>query len=426
MFGRLTKAAATAAAVLALAGANPAAAKTVELNMYYPISVGGPLTKVVDGMVTAFQKNNPDIKVNAIYAGNYDDTRVKALAAVKGGQSVQLSVLFSIDAYDLIEQGIVVPFDDVAKSKEDKAWMTSFYPGLMANGVVNGKTWGIPFQRSTIVMYYNKTAFKEVGLDPNHPPTTWTEMVSAAQKLTKPDGSRWGLMIPSTGYPYWMFGALAKQNGELLMDANGTKTFFDRPNVVEALQFWRDLSVKHKVMPEGTVQWGTLRQSFLEGKTAMMWHSTGNLTAIRKNAPFDFGVSMLPSNREPGSPTGGGNFYLFKKSSPEEQKAALKLVKFMTAPERAAEWSIATGYMGVSPASYETPALKSYIKDFPQAAVARDQLKVAVAELSTYQGGRIRKTLDDAIQAVLTGGKTAQAALSEAQAQADRLLKPYR
>ena len=231
---------------------------------------------------------------------------------------------------------------------------------------------------------------------------------------------------PSTGYAYWMFGALAKQNGEQLMSADGTQTYFTKPHVVEALQFWRDLGAKDKVMPQGTIEWGTLRQSFLEGKTAMMWHSTGNLTAVKKGASFDFGVAVLPANREPGSPTGGGNFYLFKKASPDERMASLKLVKFMTSPERAAEWSIATGYMGVSPASYETPALKSYAKDFPPAAVARDQLKNSVAELSTYQGGRIRKALDDAIQATLTGTKTAPEALAEAQAQADRLLKAYR
>ncbi len=423
MFGRLSKTAA-AAAVATLLGAGPASA--VELTMYYPVSVGGPLTKVVDGMVAEFEKANPDVKVNAIYAGNYDDTRVKALAAMKAGQPVQLSVLFSIDAYDLIEQDVVVPFDEVAKSADDKAWLQSFYPGLMANGVINGKTWGIPFQRSTIVMYYNKDAFREVGLNPDAPPATWSEMVDAAKKLTKADGSRWGVEIPSTGYAYWMFGALAKQNGELLMSADGTKTFFDKPNVVEALQFWRDLGAKHKVMPEGTVEWGTLRQQFLEGKTAMMWHTTGNLTAVKGSAKFDFGVSVLPGNREPGSPTGGGNFYLFKSASPEERTAALKLVKFMTAPERAAEWSIATGYMGVSPASYETPALRAYAREFPPAAVARDQLKNSVAELSTYQGGRIRKALDDAIQATLTGAKPAKEALAEAQAQADRLLKPYR
>ena len=85
-----------------------------------------------------------------------------------------------------------------------------------------------------------------------------------------------------------------------------------------------------------------------------------------------------------------------------------------------------TGYMGVSPAAYETQKLKDYVKAFPYAAVARDQLQYATAELSTYQTGRVRKGLDDAIQAALTGSKTPEAALKEAQAQADRLLKQYR
>ena len=69
-------------------------------------------------------------------------------------------------------------------------------------------------------------------------------------------------------------------------------------------------------------------------------------------------------------------------------------------------------------------AIRSYY-EFPPAAVARDQLENSVAELSTYQGGRIRKALDDAIQAALTGAKPAKEALGEAQAQAQRLLKPY-
>jgi sn-glycerol 3-phosphate transport system substrate-binding protein len=59
--------------------------------------------------------------------------------------------------------------------------------------------------------------------------------------------------------------------------------------------------------------------------------------------------------------------------------------------------------------------------------VARDQFKYATAELATFQTGRVRKLLDDAIQAALTGQKTpAAAALKAAQSEADRLLKPYR
>jgi len=157
-----------------------------------------------------------------------------------------------------------------------------------------------------------------------------------------------------------------------------------------------------------------------------MWHSTGNLTTVKKNAKFDFGVDMLPAKKRRGTPTGGGNFYIFKKTSPEERAAALKLIKFMTAPERSAEWSMKTGYMGISPAAYATAKLQDYVAGFPYAAVARDQLEFATAELSTFETGRVRKALDDAIQATLTGSKSAGEALTEAQATADRLLKGYR
>jgi len=394
--------------------------------MYYPVAVGGPLTKIVDGMVADFMKQNPDIEVNAIYAGNYNDARIKALAALKSGQPAQLSVMFSIDLYELIEQDAIVAFDDVVQTDEEKAWLKSFYPTLMENGTTGGKTWGIPFQRSTIVMYYNKDAFKAAGLDPEKAPESWDELVAAGKKLTKADGSQWGMMIPSTGYPYWMFGALAMQNDQVLMNGAGNETNFAAPATVEALQFWKDLGAKHKVMPEGTIEWGTLRKNFLEGKTAIMWHSTGNLTTVKKKAAFDFGVAMLPAKKRRGTPTGGGNFYIFKKTSPEERSASMKLIKFMTSPAQSANWSMQTGYMGISQAAYDTSELQDYVKGFPYAAVARDQLNFATAELSTYETGRVRKSLDDAIQAALTGSKSPEDALKEAQTTADRLLKPYR
>ena len=407
-------------------GLTASAQAATELTMYYPVAVGGPLTKVVDGMVADFMNENPDIKVNAIYAGNYNDARIKALAALKSGQPAQLSVMFSIDIYELIEQDAIVAFDDIVSTPEEKAWLDSFYPTLMQNGRTAGKTWGIPFQRSTIVMYYNKDAFRAAGLDPEQPPATWDELVAAGKKLTKDDGSQWGMMIPSTGYPYWMFGALTMQNDQVLMNGAGDQTNFDAEGTVGALEFWKDLGATHKVMPEGTIEWGTLRQNFLEGRTAIMWHSTGNLTVVKNKANFDFGVAMLPANKRRGTPTGGGNFYIFKQTSAEERVAAMKLIKYMTSPQTSANWSMKTGYMGVSPAAYETADLQEYVKDFPYAAVARDQLEFATAELSTFQTGRVRKLLDDAIQAALTGAKTPAEALSEAQASADRLLKAYR
>ena len=429
MFRRLRTAVRSLGLALSFVFGLSYAALAVELTMYYPVAVGGALTKIVDGLVADFMKENPGIKVNAIYAGNYNDARIKALAALKSGKPAQLSVMFSIDIYELIEQGAIVAFDDIVETAEEKAWLKSFYPSLMENGKTQGKTWGIPFQRSTIVMYYNKDAFRDAGLDPNKPPQSWDELTSMGKKLVKKSNgntSRWGAMIPSTGYLYWMFGALTMQNDQVLMNGDGNQTYFNAPATVEALTFWKDLGSKHGIMPAGTIEWGTLRKNFLEGKTAIMWHSTGNLTVVKKKANFDFGVAMLPAMKRRGTPTGGGNFYIFKKSSPEERKASMKLIRFLTQPERTAEWSMKTGYIGTRPDAYATEQLKKYVVEFPPAAVARDQLKFATAELSTFQTGRVRKLLDDAIQAALSDKKSPKDALEAAQKQADRILKRYR
>jgi sn-glycerol 3-phosphate transport system substrate-binding protein len=209
------------------------------------------------------------------------------------------------------------------------------------------------------------------------------------------------------------------------MNQAGTVTYFDKPAVIQALQFWVDLSRKDKIQPEGTIEWGTTPKDFFERKTAIMWTTTGNLTNVRTNAGFPFGVAMLPAHQGRGSPTGGGNFYLFKKMTDEERNAAFKFVKWMTTPERAADWGIATGYIAVRPDAWDTPVMKKYVADFPAAAVARDQLKYAVAELSTHDNQRVSKALNDGIQAALSGRKTPEQAMKDAQQEAVRILRPY-
>ncbi|HEX3632210.1 MAG TPA: ABC transporter substrate-binding protein [Casimicrobiaceae bacterium] len=402
----------------------------VDISFYYPVAVGGPITKIIDKFATDFEKENPGIKVHPIYSGTYQDSITKALTAVKSNDAPAMSVLLSTDMYTLIDEDAIVPWDPLIRTAEDKAWLQGFYPAFMENSQTGGKTWGIPFQRSTIVLYYNKEMFKEAGLDPNHPPETWKEMAEYAQKLTKRDASgkvaQWGVQIPASGFPYWLFQGLTTENGVQLMNAAGTETYYDKPAVIEAVQYWVDLTAKYKAHPEGIVEWGTTPKDFFERKVAMMWTTTGNLTNVRSNAKFDFGVAMLPANKRRGSPTGGGNFYLFKQTKPEQQAAAFKFVKWITSPARAAQWGIDTGYVAVRPDAWETPEMKKYVAEFPPAAVARDQLQFAVAELSTHDNQRVTKALNDGLQAALTGSKSPEQAMKDAQREADRLLKSYR
>jgi sn-glycerol 3-phosphate transport system substrate-binding protein len=401
-----------------------ARAAAIELSFYFPVAVGGPITRIIDGYAAAFGQENPDIAVRPIYAGTYQDTLTKAQTALKAGAGPTMAVLLSTDAFSLIDDDLIVPLDTIG----DPGWLGSFYPAFLKNGQIGGHFWGVPFQRSTIVLYWNQEQFRDAGLDPALAPVDWAAHAAAAKALTRRSGAdvtQWGVQIPATGFAYWLFQALAAQAGARLANADGTATDYAAQGCRDALRYWLDLQAAG-AHPPGVVDWGTTPRDFLERKVAMIWTTTGNLANIRANAKFPFGVGMLPAGMRRASPTGGGNFYLFKAATPEQRTAALRFLHWISSPERAAQWGIDTGYVATRPDAWTTPAMVAHVAGFPAAAVARDQLQYAVAELSTHDNQRVTQVLNDALQAALTGRKPADTALMEAQDAAARLLRRYR
>ena len=427
---KMTRRTVSAAALAAALGATGALAQETEVRMYFPVAVGGPVTKIIDDYAAAFEKENPGIKVKPIYAGDYQQTVAKVLTAIRGKDTPETAILLAADLFLLTDEDVVVPIDDFVKTAEDKAWLGSFYPAFMENAKLKGKTYAIPFQRSTPVLYWNKDAFKAAGLDPEKGPANWAEMRDMAKKLTKKDASgattQWGIQIPSDGNTAWLFTGMTTGNGARLTNPDGNKVFFDDPKVIEAVQNWHNLAKVDASMPANLISWGATPRDFLEGKAAMIWHTTGNLTNIRGNAKFPFGVAYLPGNRQNGAPTGGGNFYIFKDVPKAKQEAAFRFIKWMTTPARAAEWSVKTGYVATSAAAYDSPEMKAYTGGFPPAIVARDQLQHAVSELTTHENQRVAKIFNDALQSVMTGARPADVALKAAQTEAERVLKDFK
>jgi sn-glycerol 3-phosphate transport system substrate-binding protein len=395
---------------------------------YYPIAVGGEITRVIDQRVAEFEATHPAIDIEPVYSGTYKESLAKVLAANRAGAPPTLAVLFAVDMHTLLDADAIMPFD--ALGNGDRHWLDDFEPAFMANSRAGGKTWGIPFQRSTILLYWNKHAFRAAaGLDPERPPQSWDEMRSMARQLTVRDASgrvtRWGVQIPSSGFPYWLFQGWVTTNGGALMNAAGTETYFDRPAAIEALQYWINLSRVDGVHPPGVVEWGSTPDDFLAQRAAMIWTTSGNLADIAHRAEFEFGVTALPAHRRAGSPTGGGNFYVFKRSTPAQREAALEFIQWMTSPQQTARWSMDTGYIPVRKSAWEVPSFKQYVQRFPEAAVAHTALQHSVPELSTHENQRVTRVLDEALYAALKGNKTSMQALRDAQSKAMRVLRPY-
>ena len=405
-----------------------AMAEPLKLTMYFPVNVGGNVANLIDSMTAEFNAENPDIQVEAVYTGNYDDTVTAIQTAIQGGNAPDLFVSLATQRFTMASTKMAMPLDDlIAADPEGQAFVDDFIDGFMLDSYVDGQTYSIPFQRSTMVMFYNKDAFNEVGLDPEAPPANWTEMVEYAQKLT--NDKRYGVGIAlNSGSAQWAFTGFSLENctnGVGLMNPNGKEVYFNTPENIEALQLWLDLQNKYNCMAPGIVQWTDLPTQFLAGEVAMIYHTTGNLTNIKNNATFDFGVCFMPAGRQYGAPTGGGNFYITNGISEERQQAAWKYIKFMCETERAAQWSIDTGYVATRNSCYETELLKDYYASFPQALVAYEQLQYAQPELTTYSAAEMWRILNDNIQDAVTGEMTAAEALEAAQEQGDELLADY-
>ena len=212
-------------------------------------------------------------------------------------------------------------------------------------------------------------------------------------------------MVPSTGYPYWMFQAFSRQNGQDLMNPEGNRTNFTHPDVVNALQYWVDLGRKHR-------------------RDARRHRRVGDAAAeLHRGQDRD----DVAHHRQPHRGEGWRQVRVRRVDAASLQAARLahrrrQLVSLQEVDARRAQGGVRVHQVDHrararrrlehrhrlrrgKPAAYDTPKLKSYVAGFPAAAVARDQFKFATPELSTFQTGRVRKSLDDAIQAALTGSK---------------------
>ena len=340
------------------------------MSFYYPVAVGGPITKIIDGFAADFEKENPGIKLKPIYSGSYQESITKALTAVKSGEPPVTSILLSTDMFTLIDEDAIVPFDDLIKTPDDRrgsrastrrSWRTArpaARPGAFRSSA----------RRSSCTT--TRRCSRKRASTPTARRRRGRSMIEYAQKLTKRDASgkvtQWGVQIPSSGFPYWLFQALAIENGVNLMNSAGTQTYYDKPEVIEALQYWVDLVNKYKVHPEGIVEWGTTPKDFFERKVAMMWTTTGNLTNVQDQRQVrlrrrDAARRASSAAARPAAATSTSSRSRRRRSARPRSSSS----SGSTTPQRAAQWGIDTGYVAVRADAWETPAMKQYVAGFP-------------------------------------------------------------
>lgn len=420
---RFMASAATAGVTLGLGSAFKApkvyaqtAKKPVFLRYMYPVGVSGPLAKEMAAMVSDFNAAHPDIVVEHIYTGDYDPTEQKILTSIQAENppDVFLTILSAMRSFLALDS-----LADITDWAKEDGIFDDFHPTILKTAMDNGRLYGLPFQSSTAVLYWNKDAFKQAGLDPDKPPVTWDEMREYAIKLTQRKGAdveRWGVTI-SGGWHDWLFESFVRQNGKVFWQPD--KVEFDIPESVEALELWAKLANEDKVMPRHST-WQSAPPDFVAGRTAMLYHTTGILTFLRNSTKFPFGLAFMPKKKQYGSVIGGGPLWVAKHIPEERKRAAYTFAKWMTNTEGNARWGLATGYIPARKSSWELPHVKKYVLEVPESRLPWDQLEYAGAFLQVPQYQKVRETLKSALDAVLDGKETPTKALERANTVANR------
>ena len=220
--------------------AEQSAPPPVTFQVFYPVAVDAPIAAILNGYIEDFQEEYSYITVEPVFSGGYGDVQTAIQTTIDGGgEPPALAVMLATALYDLINADTIIPLDNYLVGLDDgDAYLADFLPAFLENSYYDDQLWSIPFQRSAVVMYYNVDLFADAGLDL---PTSWQTWAEAASALRGPEGT-WGLQFPS-GWPYWLFQPLAIGNGQNIL-ADDCTVVFDDPAVIEAIEFYNDLSAE--------------------------------------------------------------------------------------------------------------------------------------------------------------------------------------
>ena len=388
------------------------------LRFYFPIGTAGDLTNIMNSLCEQYNAEHEGVIVEPIFAGDYVQTMQRTLTSSKAGNPPDLALLTSADVWTAVDEGIILPLQPFIDA-EGEGFLDRFFPGMLEDSKVAGEFYAIPFQKSTPIFYYNKDMFREAGLDPEVAPQNWEELEEYAAKLTTAD--RYGLEVP---IDQWLMSIFIMQNGGEINNIEGTETYLDSPEAIEAMEYLLSL-VQKGYMPAKRL-FGDSSSDFVAGKTAMMYNSTGSLAFVRDSASFDWGVAFLPMGKERIVATGGGQFVISNGTSPARQQAAWDFAKWMTEPEQTAKWSIGSGFIAVSPEAFELPEMVEYTNALPQAIGARDQRQYAVGEPpKTHDARQVSQAMASMFESILAGQISPADGMADLQAQSERILAKY-
>jgi sn-glycerol 3-phosphate transport system substrate-binding protein len=405
-------------------------------------ALGGVNGETTSNLVNMFNDSQSDIFVQDIYQGSYDDLLNKWRAGLQSKSGPHILQVYDIGQRFMIDSKAIEPMQTFVDA--DKFDLSQFEQPILNYYTVDRKLNAMPFNTSNPILYYNKTMFKDAGLDPAKAPRTWDDVAAAAEKLTKKDSSgkvtQAGIAIAIYG---WFFEQwMATQNALYAEPDNGRgaqralKIAYNNDAGVKILDWWKGMVDKGIAVNLGRATADT-QKAFAAGQIPMTVDSTAAVKGIITSAgtKFEVGTGFMPrpttGGEQGGIIMGGASVYIAKDKDDKEKQAAWKFVQFITQPKQQAFFHINTGYFPIRKDAYDLPEVKENMTKYPQFQTAVDQLHANPSNPATSGAvlgifTQARSTDNEgAIEKVILGKATAKAALDEAVANSNKALDQY-
>jgi sn-glycerol 3-phosphate transport system substrate-binding protein len=426
---------ATASAVSVLALSAAAAAQT-EIEFWH--AMGGQLGEQTDAFATEFNASQDQCVVNSVYQGNYTETMTAAIAAFRAGEQPQIVQVFEVGTATMMsaaDNGAIYPVYQLMADQGIAFDEADYLPGVISYySDTEGNMLSLPFNSSTPVMWVNLTLFEENGLEV---PTTWDGVVEAARALKEagvasPFGMGWQSWTMIENFSAW-------HDIQIGTNSNGfggtdTELTINNPAVVAHIQRLADMAEEGLFVYGG--RRGDSRPQFVNGEAAMWINSSayfGGFVAdiqgfefTQVPMPIDMSVRSEPQN----SVIGGATLWVLRGHEDAEYACTAQFLNFLSDAERQADWAQSTGYVPITLAAAELMEERGFFAENPGTDVAITQLTLnqPTANSAGLRFGnfvQIRDVINEELEAVWSGNKTAEEAMNAAVERGNDLLRRF-
>jgi sn-glycerol 3-phosphate transport system substrate-binding protein len=332
---------------------------------------------IVNKLIADFEAIHPDIDIEPQYQGNYDDAFSK-LKATQKGQLPDVMQIYDIGTRWAVDSGLTLKMQDFIN--RDRLNVSDYEPNILAYYTLDGELYSMPFNCSSPVLLYNKEAVAKAGLDPEKAFATLDDCLASARAI-KAAGLEVGGSF--TNYSWVIEQLVGIQGADLLDNGNGRK---ERATKVVAETPLLNILTKYKSYAgdPATRTWGKgtgeSKTQFATGSVGFILDSCSIYANISSAAQGKFTVGYAPvpkvnASDKGGVSVGGGSLWLMDNGAKDRENAAWEFIKFVTTPEKQAEFASGTGYLPTSIGAVNLPLFQDYMKTTnPAVKVAIDAL----------------------------------------------------